>query len=96
VRGKRNENEDEAENEGPRTNGRGEVLMSTVEMGRRVGKEPKRVKGAAGSLALFDTFGSDDSAPFAVPPPLSQRACQRDPRGHDPRHSEATMVATAQ
>jgi hypothetical protein len=71
---KKNENEDEAENEGPRTNGRGEVLMSTVEMGRRGGKEPKRVKGAAGGLALFDTFGSDDSAPFAVPPPLSQRA----------------------
>ena len=43
---KKNENEDEAENEGPRTNRRGEVLMSTVEMGRRGGKEPKRVKGA--------------------------------------------------
>ena len=32
---KKNENEDEAENEGPRTNRRGEVLMFTVEMGRR-------------------------------------------------------------
>ena len=35
---KKNENEDEAENEGPRTNRRGEVLMSSVEMGRREGK----------------------------------------------------------
>ena len=48
--------------------------MSTVEMGRRGGKEPKRVKGAAAGLALFETFTSDDSAPFAIPPPLSQRA----------------------
>ena len=84
MRGEKNENEDEAEIEGPRTNRRGEVLMSTVEMGRRGGKEPKRVKGAAGGLALFDTFASDESSPFAVPSPLSQRACQRDPRGHDP------------
>ena len=59
---KKNENEDEAENEGPRTNRRGEVLMSTVEMGGRGRKEPKRVKGAAGALALFGTFASDDSA----------------------------------
>ena len=43
---KKNENEDEAENEGPRTNRRGEVLMSSVEMGRREGRQSKRVKGA--------------------------------------------------
>ena len=43
---KKNENEDEAENEGPRTNIRGEVVMSSVEMGRRGGKQPKQVKGA--------------------------------------------------
>ena len=71
--------------------------MSSVEMGRRGGKEPKRVKGAAGGLALFDTFASDDSSPFAVPSPLSQRACQRDPREcwltiHVT--AEATMAAT--
>ena len=48
MREKKNENEDEAENEGPRTNRRGQVLMSSVEMGRRGGKEPKRVKSAAG------------------------------------------------
>ena len=42
---------------------------------------------------MFDTFASDDSSPFAVPSPLSQRACQRDPREHDPR-PEATMAAT--
>ena len=35
MREKKNENEDEAENEGTRTNRRGEVLMSTVEMRRR-------------------------------------------------------------
>ena len=52
MREKNNENEDEAENDGPRTNRRGEVLMSTVEMVRRGGKQPKRVKGAAGGLVL--------------------------------------------
>jgi hypothetical protein len=31
-------NENEAENEGPRTNRGGEVLMSSVKMGRRGGK----------------------------------------------------------
>ena len=41
---KKNENEDEAENEGPRTNRRGEVLMSSVEMGR--GVQPRQVGGA--------------------------------------------------
>ena len=44
---KEDENEDEAENEGPRTNIRGEVLMSrergNVEEG---GEQPKQVKGA--------------------------------------------------
>ena len=43
---KKNENEDEAENEGPRTNRRGEVLMSSVKMGRRGGEQSKQVKGA--------------------------------------------------
>jgi hypothetical protein len=96
VREKKNENEDEDEdeNEGPRTNRRGEVLMSTVEMGRRGGKEPKRVKGAAGALALFDTFASDDSAPFAVPPPLSQRALSAQSASAQ-SVSWATMAATA-
>ena len=42
------------------------VLMSTVEMGRRGGKEPKRVKGAAGGLALFDTFGSGGEHPVSA------------------------------
>ena len=39
----KNENEDEAGDEGPRTNRRGEVLMSSVERG---GKQPKQAKGA--------------------------------------------------
>ena len=43
---KKNENEDEAENEGPRTNRRGEVLMSSVKMWRRGGEQSKQVKGA--------------------------------------------------
>ena len=43
---KKNENEDEAENEGPRTNRRGEVLMSRVKMWRRGGEQSKQVKGA--------------------------------------------------
>ena len=93
MRGEKNENEDEAEIEGPRTNRRGEVLMSTVEMGRRGGKEPKRVKGAAGGLALFDTFASDDSAPSQFP-----RLFRNGPvsaiRVGTIRHSEATMAAT--
>ena len=41
VRQREDENEDEAENEGPRTSRRGEVLMSTMEMERRGEKEPK-------------------------------------------------------
>ena len=46
VHEKKDENENEAEDEGPRTNRRGEVLMSSVEMGRREGRQSKRVKGA--------------------------------------------------
>ena len=42
---KKNANEDEAENEGPRTNRRGEVLMSSVKMWRRGGEQSKQVKG---------------------------------------------------
>ena len=55
----------------------------------------KASERCSGCLALFDTFSSDSSSPFAVPStsPLSQRACQCDPRGHDPRH-RATRVAT--
>ena len=90
MRQETDENENDAENEGPRTNRRGELLISTVEIWRRGEKEPKRVKGAAGGLALFATFASNDSAPFTVPPPLSQRACQRDPCEYDPRHSSSS------
>ena len=46
MREKKNEDEDEAENEGPRTNRRGEVLMSTVEMGiEERGKATKTCEG---------------------------------------------------
>jgi hypothetical protein len=67
---KKNENEDEAENEGPRTNRRGEVLMSSVKMWRRGGRAIKTSERCRGCLALFDTFASDDSSPFAVPSPF--------------------------
>ena len=43
---------------------------------------------------MFGTFALGDSSPFAVPSPLSQRACQRDPRGHDPRHNKSNDGAT--
>ena len=42
----KNKDENKAEDEGPRTNGREQVLMSSVEMGRRGGKQPNQVKGA--------------------------------------------------
>ena len=49
------------------------------ENGEETGKATKTSERCRGYLALFDTFASDDSSPFAVPSPLSQRACQRDP-----------------
>ena len=42
---RRMKNENEAEYEGPRTNRRRELLMPTVEMWRRGGKEPKTSEG---------------------------------------------------
>ena len=42
----RNKNEADAENEGARTNRRGQVPISSVEMGRKGRTQPKQVKGA--------------------------------------------------
>jgi hypothetical protein len=59
------------------------------ENGEEREKAIKAGERCRGCLTLFDTFASDDSSPFAVPSPLSQRACQRNPREHDPRHSRS-------
>ena len=86
----KNENEDEAENEGPRKNRRGDggANVECENEEERQGEATKTSERCRGCLALFDAFASDDSSPFAVPSPLSQRACQRDPREHDPVTAE--------
>ena len=58
------------------------------------GEATKTSERCRGCLALFDTFASDDSSPFAIPSPLSQSASQRDPREHDPRHSKSNDGAS--
>ena len=85
---KKNENEDEAERRGTENEQKRGGANVERGNGEERGKATKTSERCRGCLALFDTFASDDSSPFAVPSPLSQRACQRDPREHDPRSSK--------